>query len=130
MDRALARVVPFDVSCWLSLDPATFLPTSHFSLEYGFDQLLALAANEFLDDDFNKFADLARSDPPVGILSQATDGRPERSRRHESFLTPYGLGEGDELRAVFRDGDAVWGASRGSSPTRDLHQREATSWAI
>ena len=49
-DRALVRLVPFDASCWLSLDPATLLPTSHFSHEYRFDQLLALAANEYLEE--------------------------------------------------------------------------------
>lgn len=109
-DRALARLVPFEASCWLSLDPATMLPTSHFSREYGFDQLLMLAANEYLEEDTNKFADLARAEQPVGILSQATDGHNERSRRHAEFLAPYGFGDGDELRAIFRDGDAAWGA--------------------
>jgi DNA-binding CsgD family transcriptional regulator len=109
-DRTLARLVPFEASCWLSLDPATLLPTSHFSREYGFDQLLLLAANEFLEDDENRFADLARTDPSVDTLHRATDGHPERSRRHTAILTPHGFGDGDELRAVFRDGDETWGA--------------------
>jgi len=30
-DRALGRLIQFDNSCWLSLDPATLLPTSHFT---------------------------------------------------------------------------------------------------
>jgi hypothetical protein len=30
-DRALAGLLRFDTSCWLSLDPATLLPTSHFT---------------------------------------------------------------------------------------------------
>lgn len=118
-DRALARLVPFEASCWLSLDPATMLPTSHYSREYGFDQLLMLAANEYLEEDTNKFADLARAEQPVGILSHATDGHPERSRRHVAFLAPYGFGEGDELRAIFRDGDAAWGAVA-------IHRRHGT----
>lgn len=33
VDRALARLVPFDTSCWLGLDPSTLLPTSHFTRE-------------------------------------------------------------------------------------------------
>lgn len=110
-DRALARLVPFEASCWLSLDPGTMLPTTHYSREYGFDHLLELAANEFLEDDVNKFADLARATPPVGVLSRTTGGRPSDSRRHAAFLTPHGFGEGDELRVVFRDGTAVWGAA-------------------
>jgi len=30
-DRVLARLVPFDSSCWLSTDPATHLPTTKMS---------------------------------------------------------------------------------------------------
>ncbi len=110
-DRALARVVQFDAACWLSLDPATLLPTSHFSREHGVDELLMLAANEYLEEDENRFADLARANQPVGTLRQVTSGHPERSRRHTALLTPFGFGNGDELRVVFRDGDEAWGAA-------------------
>jgi hypothetical protein len=41
-DRALAGLLRFDTACWLSLDPATLLPTSHFSRELGADHLLEL----------------------------------------------------------------------------------------
>ena len=108
-DRALAEVVPFDASCWLALDPATLLPTSHFTREVGSDHLMAVAANEFLDDDVNKFATLARASSPVGLLSEATGGAPARSKRFRTILAPHGYAEGDELRAVFREGDAAWG---------------------
>ncbi len=50
-DRALAGLLQFDSSCWLGLDPATLLPTSHFTRQVSSDHLLELAANEFLDDD-------------------------------------------------------------------------------
>ena len=116
-DRALQRRVPFEASCWLSLDPGVELPTSHFSREYGFDHLLQLAANEFIDEDVNKFAVLARAARPVGILSQVTDGDQGRSLRYVQFLAPHGFDRGDELRAVFREGDAVWGAVA-------IHRRE------
>jgi DNA-binding CsgD family transcriptional regulator len=109
-DRALQRMVPFDASCWLSLDPGAGLPTSHFSREYGFEHLMQLAANEFVEEDLNKFAVLARAARPVATLSQATDGDQGRSPRYRSFLAPHGFAQGDELRAVFRDGEAVWGA--------------------
>ena len=117
-DRALVRIVPFEASCWLGLDPGTLLPTSHFSREYGFDQLLQLAANEFLDDDVNRFADLARAARPAATMREATGGDLGRSRRHVAFLTPYGFGDGDELRVVFRDGEVAWGAAV-------LHRRAA-----
>ena len=109
-DRTLQRIVPFDASCWLSLDPGIGLPTSHFSREYEFEHLMQLAANEFVEEDANKFAVLARSARPVGILSQATDGDQGRSLRYRQFLAPNGFADGDELRAVFRDGEAAWGA--------------------
>jgi DNA-binding CsgD family transcriptional regulator len=108
-DRALAGLLRFDSACWLSLDPATLLPTSHFTRELGGDHVLELAANEFLDDDVNKFADLARAPRPVGILSQATGGDLDKSPRHVKVLAPHGYGDGDELRAAFLDGGSAWG---------------------
>jgi len=124
VDRALVRLVPFEASCWLSLDPATMLPTSHFSREYSFDHLMSLVANEFLEDDTNKFADLARGARPVGTLYAATGGHPERSRRHTTFLTPHGFGGGDELRVVFREGAAAWGAAAFHRRTGTFTERE------
>ena len=123
-DRALIRLVPFEASCWLSLDPATMLPTSHFSREYSFDHLMSLVANEFLEDDTNKFADLARGARPVGTLYAATGGHPERSRRQTTFLTPHGFGGGDELRVVFREGAAAWGAAAFHRRTGTFTERE------
>lgn len=108
-DRALSSVVPFDASCWLGLDPSTLLPTSHFTREVGSDHLLRIAAIEFLDDDVNKFAELARAATPVGRLSRATLGEPTRSKRFREILAPSGFGSGDELRAVFREGSIAWG---------------------
>lgn len=108
-DRALAGLIEFDSSCWLSLDPATLLPTSHFTRQIDTDHLLELAANEFLEDDVNKFADLARAARPVGILSEATGGDLRRSPRFVRVLRPHGYGDGDELRATFLDGEVVWG---------------------
>jgi len=108
-DRTLVSVLPFDDSCWLTLDPATLLPTSHFTREHGIEVLMALAANEFLEDDLNEFADLARAKPPVGTLYAATQGDLHRSPRFTKVLAPYGHEDGDELRAVFMDGDSAWG---------------------
>lgn len=108
-DQTLAGLVDFDSSCWLSLDPATLLPTSHFTSEIAADHLMELAANEFLQEDFNKFADLARASHPVGILSEATGGHLQQSPRFVSVLKPHGYGDGDELRAAFLDGESVWG---------------------
>jgi DNA-binding CsgD family transcriptional regulator len=108
-DRALGTLVAFDSSCWLSLDPSTMLPTSHFTRELGSEHLMELAANEFLEDDFNKFAALAHVSPPAATLSRATDGDPARSPRFTRVLAPHGYQAGDELRATFLDGGLVWG---------------------
>lgn len=108
-DRALATVLPFDSACWLSLDPATLLPTSHFTREFGGEHVMALAANEYLEEDANRFAALARAPQPVGVLSAATQGQFTRSPRYVSVLAPHGYADGDELRAVFLTGDSAWG---------------------
>jgi DNA-binding CsgD family transcriptional regulator len=108
-DQTLAGLIEFDSSCWLSLDPSTLLPTSHFTRQVDTDHLMELAANEFLEDDVNKFADLARAVRPVGILSEATGGDLRQSPRFVNVLKPHGYGDGDELRAAFLDGEAVWG---------------------
>ena len=109
VDLALASVVPFDASCWMGLDPSTLLPTSHFTRETDVDQMLRIAENEFLEEDVNKFSDLAQADLPVGLLNEATGGVPMTSKRYRDILAPHGFEHGDELRAVFLEGDSVWG---------------------
>ena len=108
-DRVLVSVLPYDSSCWLSLDPATLLPTGHFTWHVEGDHLVAMAANEYLEDDVNKFAVLAGASLPVGILSTATGGDLARSARYRQLLADHGYRDGDELRATFLEGDTVWG---------------------
>lgn len=105
----LAALLPYDSSCWLSLDPATLLPTAHFTWQVDGNHIVAMAANEYLEDDVNKFAQLAAMPVPVGILSVATAGEPGRSARYRDLLASHGYQDGDELRATFRDMDTVWG---------------------
>ncbi len=109
VESAVRRQVPFDAACWLSLDPATLMPTSHVSRMYGSTHFMALVANEYLEEDVNKFTVLASSARPVGSLNAATGGDLHSSARYVAILELLGYG-GDELRAVFRDGDAAWGA--------------------
>ncbi len=89
VDSALAAVVPFDASCWLGLDPSTLLPTSHFTREATFDHPMSVAANEFLDEDVNKFADLARAERPVALMSEATAGAPTDLAHPEAQLAAH-----------------------------------------
>ena len=108
VELALGRLLPFDAACWLSLDPGTWLPTSHVSRLHGSSYFMALVANEYLEEDVNKFAPLAVAARPVGLMSAATGGDLGGSARYAGILAPLGYA-GDEMRAVFRDGDAAWG---------------------
>jgi DNA-binding CsgD family transcriptional regulator len=102
----LRRVVAFDGFCSLSLDPATLLPTSHFTHKsMPPEDVPRLAENEYTRNDFNKMAELARAARPARALSDATDGVLERSARYREILA--GNGFGDELRLAARD-EAAW----------------------
>jgi DNA-binding CsgD family transcriptional regulator len=60
------------------------------------------------EPDYNKFVALAREPVPAASLSQATEGRLERSRRQRELRRPSGFA--DELRLVLRDDTGTWGA--------------------
>lgn len=105
--KRLRTVIPVDVSFFSTIDPATLLFTGAVMdeiLERASSQFLA---NEFLQDDVNKCAWMARSNTPVANLVQATQGELGRSQRYREILTPLALG--DELRAVLIANGACWG---------------------
>jgi len=114
----LRRVFDSDAACWHTLDPGTRLITSDASGELitaGVytpatiaDAGARLIASEYFIRDVNTFAGLASRRVPVGILSQATKGRPERSARYRDLLAPSGIPF--ELRAAFVSRGRVWGA--------------------
>jgi DNA-binding CsgD family transcriptional regulator len=114
----LRRVVDSDASCWHTLDPETRLLTSDEPRElveagiYTADTVAAagevLVRSEYLSDDRNTFAELATRRVPVGILAQATRGKPERTTRYRDLLEPSGIPH--ELRAAFVRRGRVWGA--------------------
>lgn len=113
----LRRTIPIDATCWHCLDPHTMLLTSANPVElheHGFlteetDPLAARAflASEYERDDYNTFATLARRRAPVGILSEATRGRPERSARWREFLAPCGTPF--EMRIAMVTRGRAWG---------------------
>ncbi|MBS1679026.1 MAG: helix-turn-helix transcriptional regulator [Actinobacteria bacterium] len=114
----LRRAIDNDASCWHTLDPQTRLLTSDEPREmidrgiYGADDVTAagelIVRSEYLAEDRNSFAELAARRVPVGILAQATRGRPERSARYRDLLEPSGIPH--ELRAAFVARGRVWGA--------------------
>jgi DNA-binding CsgD family transcriptional regulator len=103
----LRRTVTFDAACWHTLDPASLLETSHLTENLPIENPLATEI-EYLQDDYNQFAALARARLHSGVLSQATGGEPRRSRRYRELIKPFGL-EG-ELRTTFVNRGSAWGA--------------------
>lgn len=123
----LRTTIAFDAACWHGLDPQTLLLTTanpEELLQRGFltadtepDAARAVLASEYERDDYNAFAALARRRAPVGILSEATRGRPARSARYREFLAARGTPF--ELRAAFVRRGRAWGCVV-------LHRAEAT----
>jgi DNA-binding CsgD family transcriptional regulator len=105
--RRLRAVVPVDALFCATVDPATLLFTGSVVEEIPEHATPALLANEFFDDDVNKFVYLARTGQPVQSLFEATKGEPGTSPRYREILAP--LGFGDELRAALRVGSSTWG---------------------
>jgi DNA-binding CsgD family transcriptional regulator len=104
----LAEVVPhFHAPCWHTLDPASLLITSHF--DEGIPEVPAewLVA-EYLEDDVNKLADVARTERGLQTLHEVTGGDPSGSPRWQANME---LGADQELIAALRTrGGEVWGA--------------------
>jgi DNA-binding CsgD family transcriptional regulator len=110
-ERLLHKAIPFDAAGWQLIDPVTLLMTEHWSLQLpqpDRPRVTGLAHNEYLDNDVNRFADLARARRPAASLAQATGGQPHRSPRFRDMLRPNGFGP--ELRAALVDHGVCWGS--------------------
>ncbi len=103
----LRKVIPADALFCATVDPATLLFTGSMVEEIPEYATPAFLANEFLQDDVNKFVHLARAARPVQSLYAATRGEAEQSSRYREILVPMGFG--DELRAALRIGSVTWG---------------------
>ena len=114
----LRRVIDCDATCWHTLDPQTRLMTSEAKHELIDEGVYTpqtapaagarLVASEYFVQDVNTFASLASRRVPVGTLSRATGGHPERSTRYRDLLVPSGIPF--ELRAAFVTRGRCWGA--------------------
>jgi DNA-binding CsgD family transcriptional regulator len=116
--QVLGRYVGFDGCCCLTFDPATILPTGHIPYRsIPPEQVPRAVENEYAEEDVNKFAVLARELRHVGVLSQATGGRRDRSIRYQVVLVPNGFE--NELRVAFvQDGSCWGGVAMYRSPSR------------
>jgi len=102
----IREVVPFERSCWHSVDPGTVLFTGSLTQNVSCSGTW-VAEHEYVIEDVNKWGFLARSGRLAGALSLATHGDLTRSARHRSHKQ-YGLD--DELRGSFVSQGAYWGA--------------------
>jgi DNA-binding CsgD family transcriptional regulator len=104
----LAAAVPHYLTpCWFTLDPVSLLVTSHF--QSGLPEIPPeWLAHEYFEDDFQKIADVARSERGISTLHEATGGDPSRSAGWNLYIRPYG-GDQEMLVALrTRDGQP-WG---------------------
>jgi DNA-binding CsgD family transcriptional regulator len=107
--EAIAPAVPHYLApCWFTLDPASLLVTSHF--EEGLPEIPhEWLAQEYYGDDFNKMADVARSERGVATLHEATGGDPNRSPRYQRVIVAYG-GDQEMLAGLRTRSGEVWGS--------------------
>jgi len=103
----LRGVLTVDAAFFATVDPATVLFTS-VTVDEPLDAVTEqFIANEFGQDDVNKFAVLAGGRDPVRSLGQATKGDWASSPRYAEVMRPLGLG--DELRAALTSNGRCWG---------------------
>jgi DNA-binding CsgD family transcriptional regulator len=107
VSEVVARLVPFERSCWHTVDPGTALFTGNVTRNITCSGSW-LAEYEYVVEDVNKWWFLARSGRRAGAMSLATHGDLSRSARHRSHEA-YGIG--DELRASFVADGTYWGAA-------------------
>ncbi|MFJ5263434.1 LuxR C-terminal-related transcriptional regulator [Streptomyces sp. NPDC088387] len=103
----LAKALPHDAACWHTMDPATLIETGFYLEHMPKTPDAQVAALAYLPDDFNSFVALARADRHSGVLSTATDGHQDRSRRYRELLRPNNIT--GELRTSCVVDDVCWG---------------------
>lgn len=116
--QRLRSIVTVDAAFFATVDPATILFTSALAEEPLAAATPQFLANEFGQDDVNKFAALASGPDPVSSLDRATGGHRGASARYAEVMAPLQLG--DELRAVLVAGGSAWGVMC-------LHREDAPS---
>lgn len=104
----LAEAVPhFEAACFFTVDPVSLLATSHF--QEGLPEIPGeWLGREYADKDYNSMREVLQSARGVGTLHDATEGRPELSRKFHEEMQPYGCDQELLFALRTREGDA-WG---------------------
>ena len=105
--RAVHALLPVDAVFLATADPGTLLFTGVFAEEPLVGVADQFLANEFGEDDVNKFQSLATGARHVATLDSATRGERAGSARFRDIMAPIGLG--DELRAALVTPSGCWG---------------------
>src|SRR5689334_10585496 len=85
--RVLARALPHDSTCWHTVDPGTLIETGYLARDMPPPDA-QVVEGAYRSDDFNSFVELASARRHSGVLSEATGGRLELSRRYRDLLRP------------------------------------------
>ena len=111
VDQSLQRAVPYAGACYALVDPATRLLTR----TYKFGDLVGRdghdhewAQIEYGRVEATAFTELAAGSVPSAGVHEVTAGDVHASPRMRDYMVPY-FGYADELRALARSGDDVWG---------------------
>ena len=111
VDGSLRRAVPYAGACYALVDPATRLLTKTYKfgdLAGRDDHDMEWAQIEYGDSEPTCFTELAAQPAPAAGVHESTAGDIWASRRMREYMIPY-FNYGDELRALARGGDHVWG---------------------
>lgn len=125
------RVVPFDATCWATVDPESGVFTGSVTLQ--FDPSPELEARfaeiEAAADDVNSFRTLVARNRSVARLSDAGSETLSASRRLAEIYRPLGFAR--ELRTVFTADNRWWGLAEllRSSGSPDFSAREVAFMA-
>jgi DNA-binding CsgD family transcriptional regulator len=108
--KRLRRVVPFAAYCASTVDPATNLITHGIADGFA-DESDNEAGNVYFDrvyfeEGLDQITAMLRQKRPVRLLSETTNGEPDRSLRYRELLRPQGFGY--ELESAFIEG-SLWG---------------------
>lgn len=114
----MRRVFAFDAACWHTSDPQTGMMTGAvpddlvsaglYTPETVGEAARLIIRSEYLLEDINTFAGLARRRVPVARLSSVVGGSPGRSARYRDLLAPSGIPF--EMRAAFVSRGRAWGS--------------------
>lgn len=106
--HALRPLLPFDLCCFDTVDPSTGLVTTTVQEGVTSRQIeRTYLERVYFEDSLPDFRSMLQHSVPVACLSERTGGRLEQALRHQLLYKPLGLG--DEIRAVFKSRQQMWG---------------------